>query len=41
MLALWAIEDYFESLGIVNHLSPSRNNGLLAIVERVKDLVTQ
>ncbi len=35
------IEDYFESLGIVNHLSPSRNNGLLAIVERVKDLVTQ
>lgn len=32
------INAYFESLGLMNHLSPSRGNGLLAIVEKVKAL---
>ncbi|QBG34948.1 SufS family cysteine desulfurase [Litorilituus sediminis] len=32
------INTYFESLGLMNHLSPSRGNGLLAIVEKVKAL---
>lgn len=26
----------FEQLGLLNHLSPSRTNGLLAIVEKIK-----
>ena len=32
------ISTYFDSLGLMNHLSPSRGNGLLAIVEKVKAL---
>ncbi len=28
--------DYFEQLGLLNHLSPSRGNGLLAIVETIR-----
>lgn len=30
------IDSLFEKLGLLNHLSPSRANGLLAIVERIK-----
>lgn len=30
------IHGYFEQLGLLNHLSPSRGNGLLAIVERIQ-----
>lgn len=30
------INTLFEKLGLLNHLSPSRANGLLAIVERIK-----
>ncbi|CAM3134669.1 cysteine desulfurase sulfur acceptor subunit CsdE [Vibrio rarus] len=32
------IESYFESLGLIQHLSPSRGNGLKAIVEQIKTL---
>lgn len=30
------INDYFEKLGLMQHLSPSRGNGVLAIVEQIK-----
>ena len=30
------INDYFTQLGLMQHLSPSRGNGLLAIVEKIK-----
>ncbi|WP_022941696.1 SufE family protein [Psychromonas hadalis] len=30
------IKEVFEQLGLLNHLSPSRTNGLLAIVEKIK-----
>lgn len=30
------INDYFYSLGLLQHLSPSRGNGLLAIVDKIK-----
>jgi cysteine desulfurase/selenocysteine lyase len=33
------IDGYFESLGLIRQLSPSRSNGLLAIVEKIKSLV--
>ncbi|XQW83741.1 SufS family cysteine desulfurase [Thalassotalea piscium] len=33
------IDDYFSSLGLINHLSPSRGNGLLAIVKKIKTIV--
>lgn len=32
------VEDYFNQLGLLQHLSPSRGNGLRAIVEQVKAL---
>lgn len=32
------IDDYFEKLGLIAHLSPSRGNGLKAIVEQIKQL---
>ncbi len=32
------IHSYFNNLGLLNHLSPSRSNGLLAIVDRIKRL---
>ncbi|OBT06565.1 cysteine desulfurase, sulfur acceptor subunit CsdE [Vibrio sp. UCD-FRSSP16_10] len=32
------IESYFENLGLIQHLSPSRGNGLKAIVEQIKTL---
>jgi cysteine desulfurase/selenocysteine lyase len=34
------IHGYFKKLGLENHLSPSRSNGLLAIVDRIKSLVS-
>ncbi|NIY82768.1 cysteine desulfurase sulfur acceptor subunit CsdE [Vibrio hepatarius] len=30
------IDEYFEQLGLIAHLSPSRGNGLKAIVEQIK-----
>ncbi|MGU3841278.1 SufE family protein, partial [Vibrio diabolicus] len=30
------IDAYFDQLGLVSHLSPSRGNGLKAIVEQIK-----
>ncbi|MGF1747602.1 SufE family protein [Vibrio cionasavignyae] len=35
------IDGYFDQLNLVNHLSPSRGNGLKAIVETVKATVNQ
>lgn len=32
------IESYFNSLGLMQHLSPSRGNGILAIVDKIKDI---
>ncbi|WP_064602166.1 cysteine desulfurase sulfur acceptor subunit CsdE [Photobacterium sp. J15] len=32
------IDGYFDSLGLMAHLSPSRGNGLKAIVEQIKAL---
>ncbi len=32
----FAIDGYFEKLGLIAHLSPSRGNGLKAIVEQIK-----
>ncbi|WP_318433776.1 cysteine desulfurase sulfur acceptor subunit CsdE [Photobacterium leiognathi] len=32
------IDGYFDSLGLLAHLSPSRGNGLKAIVEQIKQL---
>ena len=32
------IEYYFAQLGLMQHLSPSRGNGLLAIVDKIKSL---
>lgn len=32
------IDGYFDSLGLLAHLSPSRGNGLKAIVEQIKAL---
>jgi len=33
------IDGYFEALGLIRQLSPSRSNGLLAIVEKIKNIV--
>jgi len=35
---LFDIKSYFESLGLMQHLSPSRGNGVLAIVDKIKEL---
>jgi cysteine desulfuration protein SufE len=32
------IEEYFATLGLGEHLSPSRRNGFFAMVERIKNL---
>ena len=34
------IESYFKTLGLMQHLSPSRGNGILAIVNKIKMSVT-
>jgi SufS family cysteine desulfurase len=36
----FAIEDYFSQLGLMQHLSPSRGNGIKAIVKRIKIITT-
>lgn len=33
------IDDYFEQLGLLKHLSPLRGNGLRSMVERIRSLV--
>ncbi len=35
------IDRYFTKLGLIQHLSPSRANGLLAIVNRIKEIAEQ
>ncbi|KII80205.1 cysteine desulfurase sulfur acceptor subunit CsdE [Vibrio renipiscarius] len=35
------IDAYFDQLGLVTHLSPSRGNGLKAIVEQIKQLTSK
>jgi cysteine desulfurase/selenocysteine lyase len=35
------IESYFKTLGLIKHLSPSRGNGILAIVEKIKGTAKQ
>ena len=37
-IKLFDIGKYFEQLGLMQHLSPSRGNGVLAIVEKIKEL---
>jgi len=32
------VDGYFEQLGLIAHLSPSRGNGLRAIVDTIKDI---
>ncbi len=32
------VDGYFEQLGLIAHLSPSRGNGLKAIVDTIKDI---
>ncbi|CAH6903339.1 sulfur acceptor protein CsdE [Vibrio chagasii] len=32
------IDGYFDEIGLITHLSPSRGNGLKAIVEQIKNL---
>lgn len=34
------IDDYFAKIGLIDHLSPSRGNGLKAIVEQIKQLAS-
>jgi cysteine desulfuration protein SufE len=34
------IEDYFESLDLIKHLSPSRGNGLRAMVGRIRAIAS-
>lgn len=35
------IEDYFNRLNLIKHLSPSRGNGLRAMVKRIQDTAAQ
>ena len=39
-IAEFDLESYFEKMGLIKHLSPSRGNGVRAIIERIK-LITQ
>ncbi|CAH6970844.1 sulfur acceptor protein CsdE [Vibrio chagasii] len=34
------IDGYFDKIGLITHLSPSRGNGLKAIVEQIKNLAS-
>ncbi len=38
-IAAFNVEGYFSELGLIQHLSPSRGNGLKAIVAAIKELV--
>lgn len=35
------IQSEFESLGLIQHLSPSRGNGILAIAQKISDFAIQ
>lgn len=35
------IETYFERLDLLSHLSPTRGNGLRAVVQRIQDIARQ
>lgn len=35
-IAQFDVESYFEQLGLIAHLSPSRGNGLKAIIDQIK-----
>jgi cysteine desulfuration protein SufE len=35
------VPKYFEELGLIEHLSPSRGNGLRAIIEQVREQVKE
>jgi cysteine desulfurase/selenocysteine lyase len=37
-IQVFDVENYFKTLGLIQHLSPSRGNGILAIVEKIKGL---
>ena len=37
----FGVEEYFDSLGLISHLSPSRGNGLKVIVEQVKQITRE
>ncbi|NOI56368.1 cysteine desulfurase sulfur acceptor subunit CsdE [Vibrio coralliilyticus] len=37
-IQVFNIDEYFEKLGLIAHLSPSRGNGLKAIVEQIKQV---
>lgn len=39
-VAAFDVEAYFEQLDLISHLSPTRGNGLRAMVQRVKSLAT-
>ncbi len=34
------IDDYFDQLGLMQHLSPTRGNGLRAMVARIRDIAS-
>ena len=34
------VETYFENIGLLVHLSPSRGNGLRAIVDQIKQIIS-
>ena len=38
-IASFDLNQYFESLGLMRHLSPSRGNGVLAIVDKIQQAV--
>ena len=37
-ISAFDIESYFKTLGLIQHLSPSRGNGILAIVDKIKEI---
>ncbi len=39
-IAAFDMDDYFSKLGLLQHLSPSRGNGLRAIVQKIYQLIT-
>ncbi|MGR5556843.1 cysteine desulfurase sulfur acceptor subunit CsdE [Vibrio fortis] len=39
-IQVFDIDDYFAKIGLIDHLSPSRGNGLKAIVEQIKQLAS-
>lgn len=39
-IQVFDIDGYFEQIGLIAHLSPSRGNGLKSIVEQIKQLAS-